>query len=232
MGFVRRFLPLLTLAVLLLAALAAGLSHQLSWPVLARYHTALTRWVAEHPRLAPLLYMLGYVAVAALSVPEAALVTVAGGLLFGTWLGGALAVVGSTLGASILFLVARRALAGSLVRRGGTLLACTRAALQREGFAYLLAIRLVPAFPFWLVNLAAAFGGMRLMHFAAATLIGVIPGTLVLASVGASLGDVLARGERPDLGVLFRPQILLPLLALAALSLLPAAWRRWRKQNA
>lgn len=232
MGFVRRFLPLLTLLVLLLAAVAAGLSHQIGWSELARYHTALAGWVAANPLLAPLLYILVYVAVAALSIPEAALVTVAGGLLFGIWLGGALAVIGSTLGACILFAVARRALAGTLVRRGGPLLARTRAALQREGFAYLLAIRLVPAFPFWLVNLAAAFGGMRLLHFGTATVIGIIPGTLVLASVGAGVGDVLARGERPDLGVLFAPKILLPLLALAALSLLPVIWRGWRKRDA
>jgi len=232
MGFVRRFLPLLTLLALLSAALAAGLSHQVGWQDLARYQSALAAWVAAHPLLAPLLYALAYVAVAALSIPEAALVTIAGGLLFGTWLGGALAVIGSTLGASVLFLVARRALGGSLVQRGGSVLARTRAALQREGFAYLLAIRLVPAFPFWLVNLAAAFGGMRLLHFAAATVIGVIPGTLVLASVGDGLGNVLARGERPDLGVLFTPRILLPLLGLAALSLIPIAWRRWGKQDA
>ena len=229
---IRRFLPLLILLALLAIAVASGLAHQLSWSNLSRNHAALDAWVAVHPWLAPLLYILLYVTVAALAFPESALVTVAGGLLFGTWLGGVLAVIGSTLGSIVLFLVARSALAGSFARRGGSTLARARAALQREGFSYLLAIRLVPAFPFWLVNLAAAFGGMRLLPYATATLIGIVPGTLIFASIGAGLAGVLARGEQPDFRVLFTPAILLPLLALAALSLLPVVWRHWKRAGA
>ena len=100
--------------------------------------------------------------------------------------------------------------------------------LQRDGFSYLLAMRLIPAFPFWLVNLAAAIGGMRLLPYATATLIGIIPATLVFASLGEGWATVLAQGRRPDLMVAFSPPVLLPLLALAALSLLPVAWRRWK----
>lgn len=232
MRLVRRFLPLITLLVVLAAVLASGLAHHLSWQELARNQAMLLAWVAAHPLIAPLLYMVCYAVVAALSLPEAALVTVAGGLLFGTVLGGALAVIGATLGSIVLFLVARSALADSFAQRGGAVLARTRAALQQEGFSYLLAIRLIPAFPFWLVNLAAAFGGMRLLPYVAATFIGIIPGTLVFAWIGAGLGDVLARGQRPDLTVLFSPGVLLPLFALAALSLLPVAWRRWKRADA
>lgn len=232
MRFLRRVLPLLTLALVVAALLASGLTHHLSWHGLARHQAVLAAWVAAHPLRAPLLYALAYAAVAALSLPEAALVTVAGGLLFGTLLGGALAVIGSTLGSIVLFLVARSVLADSFVRFGGATLARTRAALQRDGFSYLLAIRLIPAFPFWLVNLAAAFGGMRLLPYATATFLGIIPGTLVFAGIGSGLRDVLARGQRPELTVLFSPGVLLPLLALAALSLLPVAWRRWRRRDA
>ena len=106
-----------------------------------------------------------------------------------------------------------------------------RAGLRRDGFSYLLAIRLVPAFPFWLVNLAAALSGMRLLPYAAATVLGIMPATFVYASIGAGLGDVLSTGGRPDLTVVFSPRILGPLIGLAALSLLPVAWRRWKRSG-
>lgn len=231
MRILRPLLPLLALLGLLVLVWISGVGHDFSWQGLARHQAVLSGWVSAHPVIAPLAYVGFYAAVAALCLPEAALVTVAGGLLFGTLFGGALAVIGATLGSIVLFLAARSALAGSFVRRGGALLARTRTALQRDGFAYLLAIRLVPAFPFWLVNLAAAIGGMRLLPYATATFIGIIPGTLVFASVGEGLATVLAAGRRPDVMVAFSPQVLLPLLALAALSLLPVAWRHWKARR-
>ncbi len=99
-----------------------------------------------------------------------------------------------------------------------------RPGIERDGFLYLLAIRLVPIFPFWLVNLAAAACGMRLLPFALATLLGIIPGTLVFAAIGSDLAGVLAHGAAPDFSVVFSPRVLLPLLGLAVLTLLPAIW--------
>jgi uncharacterized membrane protein YdjX (TVP38/TMEM64 family) len=232
MRLLRRLLPLLILLSLCVAVWASGIADQFSWQGLARHQAVLADWVGRHPVLAPLSYLAFYVVIAALSVPEAALATVAGGLLFGTLLGGTLAVFGATLGSVVLFLVARSALADSFAHRGGKLLARARGALQREGFSYLLAIRLIPVLPFWLVNLAAAFGGMRLLPYTIATLIGIIPVTMIFASLGDGLGAVLARGARPDLMVIVSPRVLLPLLALAALSLMPVLWRWWRRRHA
>jgi uncharacterized membrane protein YdjX (TVP38/TMEM64 family) len=223
---IRPYLPLLLLVAAVAAVWESGLLNQLSWAGLARNQAALAGWVAAHPVLAPGLFVLLYVAVAALSVPEAAIVTVAGGLLFGTVVGGILTVVGATIGACILFVVARSALAGPLARRGGGVMRAVRDRLHRDGFLYLLSIRLIPAFPFWLVNLAAALCGMRLAPFAAATLLGIAPGTFVFASIGAGIGSVLAAGGRPDLSLIFSLPVLGPLLALAALALLPLALRR------
>ena len=140
--------------------------------------------------------------------------------------------MGSTLGAVALFLAVRYHLADAIAARGGGFLDAIRPRLQRDGFSYLLAIRLVPAFPFWLVNLAAALSGMRLLPYAAATVIGIMPATFVYASIGAGIGDVLAAGGRPDLTVIFSPRILGPLIGLAVLSLLPVAWRRWKRSDA
>ena len=160
------------------------------------------------------------------------MVTVAGGLLFGTLSGGVLAVLGSSVGAIALFLAVRYQLADAVAARRGKFLDAIRQSLRRDGFSYLLAIRLVPAFPFWLVNLAAALSGMRLLPYAAATVLGIMPATFIYASIGAGLGDVLSAGGRPDLAVIFSPRILAPLVGLAALSLLPVAWRRWKRSDA
>ena len=210
----------------------SGLLDQVSWVGLARRHAALDAWVGANRSLAIVLFVAVYVASVALSLPHAALLTASGGLLFGTLLGGALAVAGATIGAVLLFLIARSAFGDPLARRAGTRLGKLREELRRDGFTYLLALRLVPLFPFWLINLAAALCGMRLRDFAIATLIGIMPVTFVYASIGAGLGDVLHSGTRPDFIVVTSLPVLGPLLALAVLSLAPLVWRKWRARHA
>ena len=227
----RRFWPPLLLIAALIAAWSAGIGQWLSWGALARHQMALASWVQAHPLFAPSLYALVYIGVVALSLPEAAVVTVAGGLLFGTLLGGMLAVVGSSIGAVVLFLAIRHHLARAVAGRGGRLIDRLRAEIHHNGFSYLLAIRLVPAFPFWLVNLAAGLSGMRLLPFTTATVIGIIPATFVYASIGAGVGKVLAEGGVPDLSLIFSPGIIGPLIGAAALALLPVAWRRWKRRH-
>ena len=158
-----RFWPLALLLAAVTAAWASGLAQQISWATLARTRRLLSGWVAAHPVTAPALYAVIYAVAVALSVPESAVLTVAAGLLFGTLFGGMLAVAGSTVGAIALFLAVRHHLADAIAARGGRFLDRVRAGLERDGFGYLLAVRLVPAFPFWLVNLSAALSGMRLM---------------------------------------------------------------------
>jgi uncharacterized membrane protein YdjX (TVP38/TMEM64 family) len=216
-----RFWPVALLLAAVAAAWASGATDEISWASLGRNQAALTAWVSSHPVAAPSLYL-----------PEAAVLTAAAGLLFGTLFGGILAVVGSSAGAIALFLAVRYHLADAIANRSGRFLNAVRLSLRRDGFSYLLAIRLVPAFPFWLVNLAAALSGMRLLPYASATVIGIMPATFVFASIGAGLGDVLARGDSPDLTLIFSPAILGPLIGLAALSLLPVLWRRWKRSGA
>ena len=222
--------------LVLIAAIAAawwfGLASQLSWATLAREQASLQAWVAQNPIAAGGLYVAIYIASVTLSLPQAALLTMTGGLLFGTVAGGMLAVTGATIGAILLFAIARHTFADPLARRGGTALGTLRDELRRDGFSYLLAIRLIPVVPFLLVNLAAALCGMRLRHFAAATFIGIMPAAFIFASIGAGLGLVLAAGQTPDLRILISPPILGPLLALAVLSVLPPVWRKWRARHA
>ncbi len=228
----RRALTRLWPAGIVLLALAGayafGFQHYLSFEFLGRQQDRLKALVAAHPVLAPVSFIVVYVLAVAVSIPGSAILTVAGGLLFGTAVGAACAVVAATTGAVLLFLAARYAAGDWFAARAGPLVGRVRDGLQRDGFSYLLALRFIPVVPFWLVNLAPALVGMRVWPFAAATFLGIIPGTTVFASIGAGVGSLLAQGQRPDLGVVFRPAIILPLLGLALLSLLPVIWRQWK----
>lgn len=223
-----RLWPLALLLGGLGLAYATGLHRLLSFEALAEHRTVLAGWVAARPVLAAGAFMLLYAAVVAFSLPGGAVMSLAGGFLFGTVLGTALIVPAATAGACLLFLGARHALGRTLAERGGETLARISEALRRDGFWYLLSLRLLPVVPFWLANLAPALAGMPLGAFALATALGIIPGSAVYAGIGAGLGAVFDRGERPDLGLILSPAILLPLVGLAGLSLLGAWWRRRR----
>lgn len=224
----RRFLPLVLLTAAFAAIWWSGLTSELTWAGLARNQALLAGWVSAHPVQAGAAYVGLYAVSTALSLPQGALLTITGGLLFGAFVGTGLAVTGATAGAVVLFLVARSALGEFMSRRGGAALDKLREALRRDGFSYLLAIRLLPLFPFWLVNLAASVCGMRLGAFTLATLIGIVPATFVFASIGAGVGSVLAAGGTPNLSVIFSLPVLGPLLGLAVLSLAPVAWKKWK----
>lgn len=230
-GMTRRLSRLWPLLLVLLAlglAYGLGLQRYLSFAYLGEQRQSLQALVASRPAAAAAGYLLLYALSVALSLPGATVLTIAGGLLFGTLAGGAIAVLGATLGAVLLFLAARHAVGDWLAARAGPMMDRIRPGLEQDGFSYLLALRLLPLFPFWLVNLAPALVRMRLGTFALATLIGIIPGTLVFASVGAGIGSVLDEGRQPDLSIILRPAVLLPLIGLALLALLPVAWRRWK----
>lgn len=222
----RRLWPLALIGGGIALALALGLDRHLSAEALAANHAALAALVRDNPALAAGGFVLAYAAAVAVSLPGGVFLTLAGGLLFGHLWGTVLSVLGATTGAVLLFLAARYALGPLLARKAGPVLAKVRPGLERDGLSYLLVLRLVPLFPFWLVNLAPALVGMRLGPYALGTFLGVIPATAVFAGIGAGLGEILAAGGRPDLGVILSPGVLLPLIGLALLSLVPVIWRR------
>lgn len=232
MSAARRWLPLALLGLAAVAVYASGLHRQLSLETLRTQRDALEAFVAARPLAAPLAYVLVYAAAVALSLPGAVFLTLAGGFLFGPWLGAFLAVIGATAGAVLLFLVARSTLGAGLRRWAGPWLQRLEEGFHADAFHYLLVLRLLPVLPFWLVNLVPAFLGVPLRTYALATFLGIIPATLVYASVGNGLGAILDRGERPDLGLILEPQVLLPLVGLALLALLPVVYRRWKGEPA
>jgi uncharacterized membrane protein YdjX (TVP38/TMEM64 family) len=224
-----RFLPLALILGALALAYALGLHAYLSFEVLAENRARLLAWTEANTGLALLAFALAYIAVVALSLPGGAVATLTGGFLFGAWLGGLTAVIAATAGATLLFLAARTALGDVLRAKAGPGLRKLEDGFKRDALSYLLVLRLIPAFPFFLVNLAPALLGVSLRVYLIGTFFGIMPGTFVFASVGAGLGAVFDRGELPDLSIILAPPVLLPLLALAALSLVPVVWKRFKK---
>lgn len=227
---VWRFAPLAAIGLALALFFATGLQRYVTFEALAENRALLLDWAAANRVLAALVYVLVYIVVVAGSLPGGTVATLAGGFLFGTFAGGTLAVIGATVGATLLFLAARTALGDALRAKAGPSLARLEAGFRKNALSYLLVLRLVPAFPFFLVNLAPAFLGVSLRVYVIGTFFGILPGTFVFASVGAGLGSVFDRGERPDLGIILTAPVLLPLLALATLALVPVAVARFRKE--
>jgi uncharacterized membrane protein YdjX (TVP38/TMEM64 family) len=222
-----RWIPVLLILAGFVLALAFRLDRSLSLDALRDNRLWLAGQVGAHPVASALIYMGIYALVVALSVPGALVLTLAGGFLFGTVLGAALVVVAATLGASLVFLAARGALAPLLRRRADGFIGRMEAGFRADAFNYLLVLRLIPVFPFWLVNLVPAFLGVRLATFVAATALGIIPGSVVFASLGSGLGAIFERGGRPDLRIFADPAVIGPLVGLALLALAPVAYRRW-----
>ena len=225
---VRRLVPLGLLVAAGIVFIAAGGHKYVSFAALAENHDWLCSLVERWGFFSAFVYIAIYGVLVALSVPGGAALTIAGGFLFGTWLGGLCAVAGATLGATAIFLAARAGL-GGLAQRAGRLAGRLEAGFRADAFNYLLVLRLVPIFPFWLVNLVPALVGVRLPTYVLATILGIIPGTFVYASLGNGLGSVI---DQPDLAIVFKPRVLVPIVGLALLALIPVGYRRWRGKKA
>ena len=243
----RWLMPLIVVVLLAGAAYLIVGHGGISLEALVRHRMAIGAFVSEHRVLALLAYIVLYIAAVALSLPGAVFLTVTGGFLFGLAVGASAAVIGATTGATLIFLVARTALGEPLLRRAGPRAAQLARGFRDDAFSYLLFLRLVPAFPFFLVNLVPAFAGMRLAPFVTATALGVIPGALVYALAGTGLdsvitaqqaanGDCLAAG-RVDCHMVFdakdvlTPQLIGALIALGLLALVPVVVKRLRARS-
>ena len=207
---------------------STGATGLLSFDMLARNREWLAMQVDRLGLLAPVAYAGAYALAVALSLPGGLFLTLGSGFLFGWKLGTAVAVVGATAGATVVFLLAKTALGDALRARAGPAVRKLEEGFRRDALSYLLVLRLVPLFPFWLVNLVPAFLGVRLGTFVIATFLGIIPAALVYASVGNGLGAIFEAGGQPDYRIILEPRFLLPILGLAALALVPVVYKRLR----
>ncbi len=245
-GLLRRLLPLIAIVLIAVVAYVALGRSMISLEELVRNRAAIGAFVDAHRALALLAYVALYMTAVALSLPGAVFLTVIGGFLFGLAAGTAAAVIGATLGATIIFLVARSALGEPLLKRAGPRAAKLAQGFREDALSYLLFLRLVPAFPFFLVNLVPAFAGVRLCTFVAATAIGVIPGAIAYAFAGTGLDSIIAAQKNAydacmavgragcqltfDARAILTPELIGALVALGLLALLPVVVKHLRRR--
>ena len=234
MARLKRFAPLLILLVAVIGVFASGATQYLNLEALQANETALRTFVSQQLPLALLTFTIVYALATAVSLPGAIILTLAGGYLFGTWIGGVATVLGATTGAILVFYAVKTSLGQALrdkAEASGGRLKSVIDGVQAGAFGYILTLRLIPLAPFWLVNVAAALAHAPLRAYALATFIGIMPATFIYSGIGAGIGELLARGETPDLGVIFSPVVLGPLVALGLLTLATTVFQRVRARS-
>lgn len=227
----KRLAPIIGIAI----AAALGfifLRDYLSFSALAENREALIAWRDANYLLSVLAFMAIYIAVVAFSLPGAAVMTLAGGFLFGLFPGVFFIVTAATIGATAIFLAAKFGLGDTLSKRidaNSGMIGKIYTGLRENEISFLFLMRLVPAFPFFAANLVPALMGISLRNFVFTTFFGIMPGSLVYTWVGSGLGEVFARGDAPSLGIIWEWHILGPILGLCALAALPVILKTFRK---
>lgn len=238
----RKWLPVTSIAVVLVTAWLTGLFDYFSLSSMIMHREALAEIVSGNLVLSVAAYVLLYAGLVAISFPGASLLTIAAGFLFGGWLGGLLTVVAATLGAVIIFEIARTSLGDAMKKRTGKFVEKMRKGFQEDGFLYLLTLRLTPVFPFWVINIVPALLNMKIVPYAVATFLGIIPGTFAYSFIGAGLDSVIMAQEnanpgcaaagtcRIDPGSLVTTEVLIAMIGLGLISLLPIVVKKIRNK--
>ena len=220
MDKIKRFLPLLVMAGVIALIFGMGWNRYLSLDTLRVHGGALRAFTADHYVLALLILMAGFALLTASVTPGVFFVTITAGYLFGPWVGGVATSVAATLGALIVYGVARSALGEALRRkaeRDKGLMQKVCAAIDRDTFWYVLASRLAVVVPFHMINVAAGLMAVRLPPYALATIIGLLPAHIIYCWIGSRLNTLLAENPDPDFQALFG-QFWAPMLGVFVLA--------------
>lgn len=227
----RKYLPLIALLMMMALVYGTGLHAFLTYESLKENRDALKSLSQHHPYLAPVIYIALYALTTALSIPGGAILSIFGGFLFPQPFSTLFVVIGATIGATAIFLIAKTAFGETLKEKTGDKLQKMRSGFEENAASYLLFLRLVPLFPFWLVNLAPAFFGVALFTFVWTTFIGIIPGAFVFTQAGAGLDAIFAAGESFSVDSIFNNQIKIALVALGIFALIPIIIKKIRFDN-
>ena len=221
-------------AVLLLGVALVGaiwFRDALGFETLARHRAELLALRDAHYAGAVALFIVVYTLIVAFSLPGATVATLTGGFLFGLFPGVVFNLASASLGAMALFLAVRAGFGEGLARRieaQGGRVAWARQALAKNEWEVLFLMRVTPVVPFFVANLLPALLNISFTRFAVTTVLGIVPGALVLTSVGSGLGEVFEAGGVPDMSVFLRPAVAFPVLGLVALGVLPIVVRALR----
>lgn len=221
----RRLAPLAVLGVGLAAFFALGGQRYLNAEAAAALLRDFTGFVEANLWLAALVYLGFYALAVSVSVPGAVWFTLGAGFLFGPVLGAGVALLGATIGASILFLAARYAFGDWVRQKFPGYVSKLQDGFSQDAFTYVMILRLIPVFPFWVINLGTALLNVPLRAFVLASLIGMAPGAYVYATVGGKLSSVVEEGI-PSFTELLDTQLIIALVVFAALAIFPAIYKR------
>lgn len=226
-GIMKRgkIIVLAAVAVLVVLFFAFDLGRYLTIESLKENRAALEQYAAEHRLLTVGLFIFLYVVQTALALPGAAVLTVAGGALFGAIAGTLYVNIGATAGAALAFLLARHLFRAEVQKRFGQSIEAVNRELDRSGIHYLLFLRLVPVFPFFLINIAAGLTSLPLRSFLLGTMVGIIPGSFVYCYAGASLATITGLSD------IASPRMLGALALLGLFALVPVAYEKIRKRR-
>jgi uncharacterized membrane protein YdjX (TVP38/TMEM64 family) len=219
---IRRFIPLLLLIGVVIAAYATGMTRYLSFTPIREHGQWLKDQVARHYLVCLLIYFLGYAALTTTAIPGAIFVTLTGGFLFGTWVGGFTTSLAATAGALGVYFIVRSSVGHWLRERAEKsegLMRRMRAGVQKNAFWYLFGLRVVPAVPFILINILAGAASVPLRPYTLATFIGILPAFILYSAIGSKLGEMFDRGQQPNLHALLQPQFMLLMVGVGFLSL-------------
>jgi uncharacterized membrane protein YdjX (TVP38/TMEM64 family) len=224
--FVIRRLPLAFIFCGLFCFFYFHLDTYINFETLKEHRQFLSAWTQEHYSLAVCLYMISYVATILCAIPSSIFFSLTAGFLFGSIFGFLYTMVSAIIGAAIFFLLIRTALAEWLAEKLGKKLQHFEAGFQENAFNYILTMRLIPIFPFFIVNIASAILGVRLFSFLAATFLGIIPANMIYVSLGHGLGKIFDHHQTPNIEIIFQPHIFIPLILMAVLALLPVVYKK------
>ncbi|MCH9625111.1 MAG: Soluble pyridine nucleotide transhydrogenase [Chlamydiales bacterium] len=229
----KRWLPLFIIVLFMVIAYATGVHKYFTFQMLQEKHGEIKAFVSAHPVITPFLYILIYFVSTGLSLPGGALLSLIGGFLFPIPWSTLYVLIGATLGASAIFLAARTAFGEFLREKAGPFLRKMEKGFQKNAWSYLLFLRFVPLFPFWLVNIAPAIFNINFITFVWTTFVGIIPGAYVFTQTGAGLGAIFETGETISLGNIFNVQLRIAMVALGIFSLAPIFIKKWlaKKKN-
>ncbi len=219
------FLGKIILGFILLAGVGSfvyfDLGQYLSLESLKNNRDHLLGYTQAHYGIAVLLFISAYILQTAFSLPGGAILTLTGGFLFGSLMGTVFVNIGATVGATLAFLAARYLLHDWVEQKFGDRLEPIQAGFSKNAFSYLMTLRLIPAFPFFLVNLVSGLTRINLATYVSATSIGIIPGSFVFAFAGRQLGSINSLSE------IASPPVLLAFTLLGLLALMPVVYRKW-----
>lgn len=240
---IKKWVPLAAILGVLGLAWSMGWFEYFSLSSIIMHREILSSFVADNLLLGLVAFLAIYAGLVAISFPGASLLTILAGFLFGGLIGGVTTVFAATLGATLIFLIARSSFGEVMEKKASGFVKKLADGFHENAFEYLLTIRLTPLFPFWVMNIVPAILNMRLIPYVVATFIGIIPGTLAFSYIGAGLDSVIEAQEKAnpgcgaagtceiELSALITSDLIIAMLALAFISILPLGIKKWKARR-